>query len=76
MRPPAHGCFFLLAFYNQFSPRPVNMHKTISGSLAGRGKIFSSNLFENCFECGIIFVKYATKAERMLRAAERGKKPI
>jgi len=27
-------------------------------------------------ECGIIFVKYATKAERMLRAAEMREKPI
>ena len=36
----------------------------------------SDNLFENHFKCGIIFVKYATKTERLLRAAEMREKPI
>ena len=36
----------------------------------------SDNLFENHLECGIIFVKYATKTERLLRAAEMREKPI
>jgi len=52
------------------------MHKTAVGSLAGKRKKFSSNLFEKRFKCGIIFVKYATKTERMLRAAEMREKPI
>ena len=39
-------------------------------------RLFSNDIFKNRFECGIIFVKYATKAERMLRAAEMREKPI
>ena len=49
------------------------MHKSRAASLAGQGAKISSNLFENRLKCGIIFVKYATKTERTLRAAERGK---
>jgi hypothetical protein len=52
------------------------MHKRTLGSLAGRRKKISDNLFENHLECGIIFVKYATKTERLLRAAEMREKPI
>ena len=40
------------------------MHKSGTASLAGKGKEFSGNLFEIRLECGIIFVKYATKTER------------
>ena len=39
-------------------------------------RLFSNDIFKNRFKCGIIFVKYATKAERMLRAAEMREKPI
>ena len=52
------------------------MHKTRPGSLAGRKPEISNEIFKNRLKCGIIFVKYATKAERMLRAAEMREKPI
>ena len=48
------------------------MHKTLPRSLALDSSEFSNEIFKNHFECGIIFVKYATKAERMLRAACTG----
>ena len=38
--------------------------------------VFSNDIFKKRFECGIIFVKYATKTERTLRAAEMREKPI
>ena len=66
----------LLPFYDQISSRTVKMHKSRAASLAGEMQKNSSNLFENRLECGIIFVKYATKTERTLRAAEMREKPI
>ena len=54
----------------------VNLHKTPPGSLAADSAENSNEIFKNHFECGIIFVKYATKTERMLRAAEMREKPI
>ena len=54
----------------------VNLHKTAPRSLAAKLAEFSNEIFKKRFECGIIFVKYATKAERMLRAAEMREKPI
>jgi hypothetical protein len=56
--------------------RNVNLHKTRPRSLAADSPEISNGIFKNRLECGIIFVKYATKAERMLRAAEMREKPI
>ena len=43
---------------------PVNLHKTLPRSLAADSAEFSNEIFKNRFRRGIIFVKYATKAER------------
>ena len=71
-----HRCVLRFLPFHRILPFPVKMHKSRAGSLAGERKKNSSNLFEKCFECGIIFVKYATKTERTLRAAEMREKPI
>ena len=52
------------------------MHKMAVGSLAAELPEIPNEIFKNNFEYGIIFVKYATKAERMLRLAEMREKPI
>ena len=54
----------------------AKMHKTLPRNLAADLVEISNEIFKIRLECGIIFVKYATKAERMLRAAEMREKPI
>ena len=56
--------------------RILDLHKTLPGSLALKTTKNSNEIFKKYLECDIIFVKYATKAERMLRAAEMREKPI